>query len=87
LALVSIRNIYIHNRRFKDSLCVIHTEGLCPNSEEIKADDDDDTYILPRSITEVIAETSHIFLQDTHLSKLLATRNFADVTGGNSIAT
>jgi hypothetical protein len=40
-----------------------------------------------RFIPEGVAETSQIFLRDTHiLSKLLATRNTADVTGGKTIA-
>jgi hypothetical protein len=38
-------------------------------------------------IPEGVAETSQIFLRDTHvLSKLLATRNTSDVTGGKLIA-
>jgi hypothetical protein len=40
-----------------------------------------------RFIPEGVAETSQIFLRDGHiLSKFLATRNTADVTGSKSIA-
>jgi hypothetical protein len=40
-----------------------------------------------RFISEEIAETSQIFLRDTHiLPKLVATRNTADVTRDNPIA-
>jgi hypothetical protein len=42
---------------------------------------------MSRFIPEGVAETSQIFLRETHiLQKLLATRNTADVTGGKPIA-